>query len=32
MSRMFEFIDELEKFTTVYRKTLRKAWWEREKE
>jgi len=32
LKKTLRLIEELEKFTTVYRKTLRKAWWEREKE
>lgn len=28
LEKTLELIDELEKFTTVHRKTLRKAWWE----
>jgi len=32
LEKTLRLIEELEKFTTVYRKTLRKAWWEREGE
>jgi len=32
LEKTLRLIEELEKFTTVYRKTIRKAWWEREEE